>query len=408
MHSRHQLFSGENLLQSWFLLLNGLFLFISQEVGLGSPIELLGCAAVRELAPSTLRFSEGEYFFLREYDRRAGLEPVTLGVYTAVPPTRLVALIHPTLMTRLISHLNYQAILQLKYFTRYSLVNGSIPLEGYPKVKRGIIDTHFHLDKFFGHENRSLSDLEDSKSIPIHIPFAIANYVFPSRWHLLSEHVRADPRLKITLGVHPHMITESQVKSLFGQLERLVGEIPEAVGIGEVGLDLTTECRHGCHNQEYCRGQKVRGQLRFLRLAFQLAKQQNKVLVLHVRDKGKSTMAASEVFELLQEMDMLEHPIHRHCFVGGEEEYRQWSTSLPNCYFSISPVTVKDPRTMYALSSLDNRKRLLLETDSSYLAAYPWSVEKVAEEAARSLDMTMTELVGTCNKNAARLYSLPW
>ena len=72
--------------------------------------------------------------------------------------------------------------------------------------------------------------------------------------------MRADPRLKITLGVHPHMIIESQVKSLFGQLERLVGEFPETVGIGEVGLDLTTECRHGYHNQEYCRGQKVRGQ----------------------------------------------------------------------------------------------------------------------------------------------------
>ena len=63
---------------------------------------------------------------------------------------------------------------------------------------------------------------------------------------------------------------------------------------------------------------------------------------------------------------------------------------------------------MYALSSLDNRKRLLLETDSSYLAAYPWDVCEVAEEAARSLDMTLTELVGVCNRNAARLYNLPW
>ena len=69
---------------------------------------------------------------------------------------------------------------------------------------------------------------------------------------------------------------------------------------------------------------------------------------------------------------------------------------------------MKDPRTLYALSSLDNRKRLLLETDSSYFAAYPWSIEKGAEEAARSLDMTMTEFAGACNKNAARLYNLPW
>ena len=66
--------------------------------------------------------------------------------------------------------------------------------------------------------------------------------------------------------------------------------------------------------------------------------------------------AAAEVLDLLRSMDMTNHKIHRHCFVGGEEEYIQWSTSLPNCYFSISPVTVRNPGTMRALSSLDNRK----------------------------------------------------
>ena len=72
MNGRHRLFSGEHLLQAWFLLLNGLFLFISQEIGLRSPMELLGCAAIQELSSFPLRFSEDEYFFLREYDR----EPV--------------------------------------------------------------------------------------------------------------------------------------------------------------------------------------------------------------------------------------------------------------------------------------------------------------------------------------------
>ena len=72
VHGRHQLFSGESLLQAWFLLLNRLFLFISQEMGLGSPLELLGCAAVTELTSPYLRFSQEEYVFLREYDQRAG------------------------------------------------------------------------------------------------------------------------------------------------------------------------------------------------------------------------------------------------------------------------------------------------------------------------------------------------
>ena len=91
------------------------------------------------------------------------------------------------------------------------------------------------------------------------------------------------------------MITETEVESLFGQLKRQVDKYPEAFGIWEVGLDLTTKCRHGCYNQEYCRDQKVQGQLRFLRLVFQLAKQLNKVLVLHVRDQDSSTLAAKEI-----------------------------------------------------------------------------------------------------------------
>ena len=196
VHGQHQLFSGQGLLQAWFLLVNGMFLFISQEMGLGSPLELLGCAAVRELTSSSpLNFSEREYFFLGEYDRRAGLEPVPLGEYIVLPPKRLIALIHPALLTPLLSSFTPQAM----------------------------------------------------------------------------------------MGVHPHMITETEVELLYDQLKGMVEKYPEAVGIGEVGLDLTTKCLHGCYDKEYCRSQKIQGQLRFLRLAFQLAKQLNKVLVLHVR-----------------------------------------------------------------------------------------------------------------------------
>ena len=227
-------------------------------------------------------------------------------------------------------------------------------------------------------------------------------------WHLLRDQVRTDPRLRFTLGVHPHMITETEVELLYDQLKGMVEKYPEAVGIGEVGLDLTTKCLHGCYDKEYCRSQKIQGQLRFLRLAFQLAKQLNKVLVLHVRDHGISTLAAKNVHDLLEDMDMLNHPIHRHCFIGGQEEYKQWSTDMPNCYFSISPVTVDDSRTMNALSSLGGHKRLLLETDASYLAQYPWDVLDVEEKAARHLNMSVTDIVRLCNRNAARLYNLPW
>ena len=63
VHGTHQGFTGETMIRGWFLLINGLFLFLSQQIGISSPIELLGCAVVRELSPHLLRFSEDELFF---------------------------------------------------------------------------------------------------------------------------------------------------------------------------------------------------------------------------------------------------------------------------------------------------------------------------------------------------------
>ena len=112
IHEQHRLFSGEYLLQACFLLMNGMFLFLNQGLGLGSPIELLGCAAVRELTTRPLRFSEEELSFLREYDRRAGLEPLSDDEYLILPPTRLIVLMHPAVTSRLLAHLDPQTILR--------------------------------------------------------------------------------------------------------------------------------------------------------------------------------------------------------------------------------------------------------------------------------------------------------
>lgn len=406
-HGPHQKFSTDLLIQAWFWLVNGVFLFISHQLGLASISDLLNYIVAHKLFPTTLRFTEEEFVFLSEFDRRAGLEPLAPSGYMCLPPVRICVMSHYDIMLILINQLTDSAKLSLKSLIRYAEIDGSSPPTGYPKLKMGIIDSHFHLDLLSGRTNKSLSDLESSLTTQTHLRFGIANFVFPTHWEKIDKHI-IDPRIRVTLGVHPHVIKKSTAMHYFHKLEDIVSLNPTAVGIGEVGLDLTTTCHcRQVHNKRQCQVGKIEGQRQFLRPAFQLAKELKKVIVIHVRDHG-SGKAAREVLSLLLELGLEDHPIHRHCFVGGEEEYWQWSSHLSNCYFSISSATLKSAATVAGLCALQNPTRLILETDAPYLSPNPWSVITVAEGAARYLGINVTEFVGVCNRNAARLYNLPW
>lgn len=63
VHGRHQLFTGDAILQAWFLLMNGLFLFLCQEMGLGSPIELLGVQLFGSCLPVLSNFLRKNFTF---------------------------------------------------------------------------------------------------------------------------------------------------------------------------------------------------------------------------------------------------------------------------------------------------------------------------------------------------------
>lgn len=107
----------------------------------------------------------------------------------------------------------------------------------------------------------------------ISLMFGIANYVNPSRWSAIRNQMGVDPKLKFTLGIHPHMITMNNYESQYSKLERKLEACPEALGIGEIGLDHTTTCRcNEKHNKTLCIENKKHAQLLFLRLCFKLAK----------------------------------------------------------------------------------------------------------------------------------------
>ena len=81
--------SGDYLLEAWFLLINGIFLFMASELGLGGIHDLLGYVVVHNLYPNIFHFSEDELFFFRDFDQRSGLEPVIADCYKEIPNVSL-------------------------------------------------------------------------------------------------------------------------------------------------------------------------------------------------------------------------------------------------------------------------------------------------------------------------------
>lgn len=413
-HSGHGRLVGVSVLNSWFLLMCGLMNFIIVELGLETFADIVHFVTVEELYPQCFApFSEEECFFFREFDRRAGWEPLTTLQYSTFPPTRPSVIMHYRILARLLNMLGRASWQNLKTLSHYALPSGFHSPPGHLVLKLGMIDSHFHLDELLGRTGRSFGELESSATSNNRILYAIANYVYPSKWQCIGQQVQMNSRIKFSLGLHPHMVMAHTWRANLARLRGLTRTFPDFVGIGEVGLDFTTTCRcRSSHNMQECRASKIQSQRLFLREAILLANSTGKTLVLHVRDNGNG-QAARDVLAMLQNMGMTNLPIHRHCFTGDANEFASWCTALPNCYFGIARASLDNQGTSNILLLMNQPTRLLLETDSPYLPmgnvlSTPWDIELVADRTAQLLNISTSDLIRCCNRNASMLYRLGW
>ncbi|MFN8041289.1 MAG: TatD family hydrolase [Acidimicrobiales bacterium] len=168
---------------------------------------------------------------------------------------------------------------------------------------------------------------------------------------------RAHPgRVRATAGVHPH-----DASTLFGvdgrvdadrlaELEALVAE-PEVVAVGECGLDY-----HYDHSPRDQQREVFAAQI-------DLAHRTDLPLVIHTREAWDDTFAILAA-EGVPRRTVL------HCFTGGPDEARRCLDLGALLSFSgiVTFPSAPEVREAAALCPLD---RLLVETDSPYLAPVP-------------------------------------
>ena len=84
----------------------GFFLFLAEDLGLGSFNDLLGYVVAIELCPKSFRFSEEDIFYFGELHMRSGLEPLTTDGYKAIPPTRQIVVSNFSIMLKIWTRLS--------------------------------------------------------------------------------------------------------------------------------------------------------------------------------------------------------------------------------------------------------------------------------------------------------------
>jgi TatD DNase family protein len=151
-----------------------------------------------------------------------------------------------------------------------------------------------------------------------------------------------------TIGLHPHE-AKLGVETILPLLQR---RGPEVVGVGECGLDYYYD-----HSPRPL-------QLDVFAAQIALARSFDLTLVIHTRD------AWDDTFEVLGAEGVPERTVF-HCFSGGPPEARR--ALDVGAYLSFSGiVTFKTAEDVRAAAALCPPERLLVETDSPYLAPVPY------------------------------------
>lgn len=201
---------------------------------------------------------------------------------------------------------------------------------------------------------------------------------------------RRYPDVVASVGVHP-----CDVESGTATVEQLVewGGAPEVVGLGETGLDY--------HYAE----QTAELQQESFALHLQAGAQAGLPVIVHTREAREDTLA------LIREHGSEEHAGVLHCFT---ENWDMASRALDmNYYISLSGiVTFKSAEALREVAKKVPLDRLLVETDSPYLAPVPhrgksnepkW-VREVAEFVAELRGMPLEQLAEQTTENFYRLF----
>ena len=256
------------------------------------------------------------------------------------------------------------------------------------------IDSHCHLS--FPELQSQLPDLlaaMDAARVTQAICICTTMEEFPEVHALATAHAP----LFATVGVHPDSdeVHEPSVDELVAGAAQA-----KVVAIGETGLDYYRLNGRTVEQMEWQR-ERFRNHIR-------AAKRAGKPLVIHTRS------AAEDTLRLMREEDAGQPGGVVHCFTETMDVARAALDLGFHISFS-GIVTFKNAVDLREVAKIVPADRLLIETDSPYLAPVPFRgklnqpayVPHVAKLVAEVRGVPVEDLAAQCTANTRRLFRLP-
>ena len=249
-----------------------------------------------------------------------------------------------------------------------------------------LVDSHCHLEML----QEVSATVDRARAAGVVRAVVVGQFHKPGDFgHALEVSRSAPDFFSPTMGIHPHDAAKATEED-FGALEELCRR-PEIVAVGEAGLDYYYD-----HSPRDL-------QIAAFRRQCALAVALDKPLVVHVRD------AHARCQQILRDQRVERAVIH--CFTGDLNEARRYLDL--GFYLSVSGiVSYKKTEPLQEAVRFAPVDRLLVETDSPYLAPVPYRGKKnqpayvveVAKKVAELKRVDLEELALATSRNSAALF----
>jgi TatD DNase family protein len=172
-----------------------------------------------------------------------------------------------------------------------------------------------------------------------------------SEWEDVVGTAAREPDVFASVGIHPHEADAHQDLGRAALLEAT--QHPRVIAIGETGLDY------------YYDKSDREAQKHLFRMHIDVARETQLPLIIHTRDAEEDTHAI-----LAEEMEKGAYPALIHCFTASAD-FAEKVLALGLTISLSGIVTFKNAKDLQEVAKIVPEDRLLVETDSPFLAPVP-------------------------------------